>query len=668
MTPVNNSSKKEKSGPIEYSPAAELIRKHPYSSKKPRKGAPKMEEDKFLSPIAPASCSSTKSDHFELPKIDSLRFKPIKTLSSRIDGTEYIEEASTELIQEMLEMGRIDEAMQYADTLYANFVSENKVDIVALADYIKILTVLRQWRRINHLIARNNYHQIHIVFAYYAVTALFHRKLYEDIIDIPVGHLIPHMLDYNLPIRSPSHVTGKSVEDERTNYSFANMAELDSIARKMGLAPALTLVFAESFLKLMNRDSAMLCIAYSVKHIKSPVLVERLMTKYNLVEPSEWEKYKKVRKAQLALQESSFDPNVLIERAQFAYEMGRFAEAKKLTDLVFDNYGPHPNCMLLRIHCMVILKDTRGLLDLGHQLVADDPHIALPWYCVALYYYTIGANARARSYISKCTVMDSTFADAWVAFGHILHYEVEHEQSMSCYYRASKLVDRSSEPFLYVALQYSTHSQKLSKKFMAEAVARSPKDPMIRHEQACIAYAAKNFEEAEEIFMEVLYMVTEAPEDMDVKDVLKKRIEDFWRPMVNNLGHISRRRGKLEDAIMFHKRALKMEPKFVDAIASIGICNAILGNINTATEFFNRALAIDPFNETIRQCMSRMVLTEQSIHDIDDFKFTDYLESPQEVIPNSSLRKPHNDSWMISSLPKCTTPMASMIKQSLEKR
>lgn len=119
-------------------------------------------------------------------------------------------------------------------------------------------------------------------------------------------------------------------------------------------------------------------------------------------------------------------------------------------------------------------------------------------------------------------MMDSTFAEGWVAFGHILHYEVEHEQSMSCYYRASKLVDKSSEPFLYTSLQYSTHSQKLSKKFMGEAVARAPNDPLIRHEEACVAYTAKSYAEADILFRTVLYMVTETDEIIPIEEVLKK--------------------------------------------------------------------------------------------------------------------------------------------------
>lgn len=60
-----------------------------------------------------------------------------------------------------------------------------------------------------------------------------------------------------------------------------------------------------------------------------------------------------------------------------------------------------------------------------------------------------------------------------------------------------------------------------------------------------------------------------------------------------------------------------MEPKFVDAIASVGLCYSVLGNTSKATEFFNRALAIDPFNETIRQCMAKMIASHKILYDLD---------------------------------------------------
>lgn len=579
-----------------------------------------------------------------------------------------------EKVMEMLEIGRTDEAVAYADTLYSNIIDDEQQDIVTIAEYVKILVVLRQWRRISHIIARGNYHQIHIVFAYYAATALFQRKLYEDVAELSVGHLLPSNGQIGpLPVRTLSQVTGRYVEEERMKYSFANMAELDNSSKKLRMVPALMITIAESFLKLMNRDAAMICINYALSLDNTTLHVERLMAKYNLVEPAMWEKYRKVRNEQLKLHEGNHDPRILMERAQRAYEMGRFRETKKITDELFDLFGPHPECIILRIHCLTMLKDSRSLLELGHQLVSDDPHIPLPWYCVAMYYYSIGANSRARNFISKCTMMDSTFAEGWVAFGHILHYEVEHEQSMSCYYRASKLVDKSSEPFLYTSLQYSTHSQKLSKKFMGEAVARAPNDPLIRHEEACVAYTAKSYAEADILFRTVLYMVTETDEIIPIEEVLKKKIDDFWHPMLNNIGHIARRQGRLNEAIMFYQKAIRMEPKFVDAIASTALCYAVLGNIDKATEFFNKALAIDPFNETIRQCLSKMIQASKESYSVDQQTLPPAYNSEtyfgaQEILPYCAIRKPRNDGFVVPSIVSSSQPFMSMLRDRLRRQ
>ncbi|CAP21926.1 Protein CBR-EMB-27 [Caenorhabditis briggsae] len=622
-----------------------------------------------LSGEGPSSSSSTKKPvaSLDLPKHESLRFKPIKTLASRIDGSEYYDEASIEKVLEMLEIGRIDDATACADSLYAGIIDDDTLDIVGIAEYVKLLVVLRQWRRVSHLVSRKNYYQIHVVFAYYAVTALFHRKMYEEVTELAVGHLLPNNGQHGLlPVRTLSQVTGRFVEEEKTKYSFANMAELDNISKKLRMLPALMLTIAESFLKLMNRDAAMICINYALSVDNTTLHIERLMTKYNLVEPAQWEHYKKVRNAQLKLHEGSHDPQILIERAQHAYEMGRFGEAKRLTSELFELFGPHPEAILLRIHCLTMLKDSRSLLQLGHQLVADDPYVPLPWYCVALYYYTIGANARARNFISKCTMMDTTFAEGWVAFGHILHYEVEHEQSMSCYYRASKLVDRSSEPFLYVSLQYSTHSQKLSKKFMMEAVSRAPNDPVIRHEEACVAYTAKIYCEADVLFRNVLYMVTDTSEDAPIEETLKKPIDDFWRPMLNNLGHISRRMGRVEEAILFYQKAIKMEPKYIDAIASTALCYAVLGETDRATEFFNRALSIDPFNETIRQCLAKMIVASKLKYKTDERAMPSTFNverfEPQGVLPNCGMRRPRNDGFVVPSIISSQQPFMQMFR------
>lgn len=35
----------------------------------------------------------------------------------------------------------------------------------------------------------------------------------------------------------------------------------------------------------------------------------------------------------------------------------------------------------------------------------------------------------------KCTIMNPLFGEGWIAFGHVLTAESEHEQAMNCYLR-----------------------------------------------------------------------------------------------------------------------------------------------------------------------------------------------------------------------------------------
>ncbi|CAD6191782.1 unnamed protein product [Caenorhabditis auriculariae] len=661
MNPQDKRMDKNKS--IVFSPAADNILNKQRALRKKSLIPPLPTDGHFLSPINPDSESLSFTDHYNsmcFPNLKLPRYQPMTTKISRPGGEECSLEVSAETILQMLEIGRTEDATAAADVLYSQFLSKEEFDMIAFVHYIKVLTVLRQWRRINYLIERRDLHKIHAVFAYYAVNALFQRKLYEEVVELPVAHLIPKDTSMLLPLRSPSNASGRNVEEERTNYSFQQMTALDHFGRSMRLMPTLMLTFAESFLKLLNRESAMVCIAHAVRLDSSPTFAERLMTKYNLIKPKEWEHYTTIRDQSQPLSNAK-DPRAMIERARAEYDKGRFNSAKKITDEIFSYFGPHRECMLLRIHCLTMLGEGRELFELAHQLVQDDPHVPLPWYCVALYYFAVGQTARARSFISKCTMMDVTFAEAWVAFGHILSTEAEHEQSMSCYYRASKLIDRCPEPYLYVGLQYSAHSQRLCKRFLEEAESRGQRDPVVMHETAVVAYHLKKYDEAEAKFMDVLYAITETEPNTDIETVLRKKIEPFWRVMLSNIGHLLRRTGNYEKAIMFFQRAILMDPKFTDAIAAVGFCYALMGDNVNATEYFNRALSINPFYEELRCVVAKVVSYEKNLFDVDESCDVSKLDLSQGVMEHiKAPPKKINDAFSAPLLPICSNPIITL--------
>lgn len=56
------------------------------------------------------------------------------------------------------------------------------------------------------------------------------------------------------------------------------------------------------------------------------------------------------------------------------------------------------------------------------------PDRAVSWYGVACYYLCIGRYENARRYFGKATIVDASFAPAWLGFGHAFAAQDESDQ------------------------------------------------------------------------------------------------------------------------------------------------------------------------------------------------------------------------------------------------
>uniref|UniRef100_A0A0M3JBK8 Cell division cycle protein 16 homolog (inferred by orthology to a human protein) n=1 Tax=Anisakis simplex TaxID=6269 RepID=A0A0M3JBK8_ANISI len=84
---------------------------------------------------------------------------------------------------------------------------------------------------------------------------------------------------------------------------------------------------------------------------------------------------------------------------------------------------------------LVHLRKSDELFMLSHKLVDNQPDHEFTWYAVGCYYYVIGQFGAAKNFLNKCITMNSSFGEGWLAFGHVLSAESEHEQAMNCYLR-----------------------------------------------------------------------------------------------------------------------------------------------------------------------------------------------------------------------------------------
>ncbi len=87
-----------------------------------------------------------------------------------------------------------------------------------------------------------------------------------------------------------------------------------------------------------------------------------------------------------------------------------------------------------------------------------------------------------------------------------------------------------------------------------------------------------------------------------VQKVKKSTLSGKWEPLLNNLGHTSRKLGKFEDALGYHQQALVLQPLSASTFSSIGFVQTLMGKYYDAVESFHKALGLrreDAFSTTM---------------------------------------------------------------------
>ncbi|CAH1101889.1 unnamed protein product [Psylliodes chrysocephalus] len=101
-------------------------------------------------------------------------------------------------------------------------------------------------------------------------------------------------------------------------------------------------------------------------------------------------------------------------------------------------------------------------------------------------------------------------------------------------------------PLLYIGLECGlTNNVRLADKFFQQAQSIAPDDPFIMHEKGVIAFQNLDYKTAETQFRKALERV---------KRIKKGIVPQRWSPLLNNLGHASRKLKKYEEALNFHNQ------------------------------------------------------------------------------------------------------------------
>ncbi|XP_066253498.1 cell division cycle protein 16 homolog isoform X1 [Euwallacea similis] len=285
---------------------------------------------------------------------------------------------------------------------------------------------------------------------------------------------------------------------------------------------------------------------------------------------------------------------LLVSQAEVLYYNCDYQNCLKLTEQVLKKDPYHEGCLPIYISCMVELKQSTKLFSMAHALVDLYPNLAISWFAVGCYYYVTGKSDSARGYLAKATCIDKLFGPAWLAYGHSFASENEHDQAMAAYFKASQLMRGCHLPHLYIGLECGlTHNIWLAEKFFLQAQCIAPEDPFILHERGVISFQSQDYEKAEDYFREAL---------VKIKRIQLGSIPTIWAPLLNNLGHVSRKLKKYKESLQFHNEALVLMSQHVPTISAIAYVHSLMENYDDAVEWFHKALSLkrdDTFSTTM---------------------------------------------------------------------
>ncbi|XP_058792330.1 cell division cycle protein 16 homolog [Phymastichus coffea] len=321
--------------------------------------------------------------------------------------------------------------------------------------------------------------------------------------------------------------------------------------------------------------------------------------------------------------------DIQVSEAERLYYNCDYHQCFSLTESILKSDPYHSGCLPVHIACLVELRKTNALFYLAHKLVDLYPDLALAWFAVGCYYYSIGKSDPARRYLAKATSLDRLFGPAWLAYGHSFAVENEHDQAMAAYFKASQLMKGCHLPLLYIGLECGlTNNLKLADKFFQQAQCIAPNDPFVIHETAVISFYNLDYKTAEKQFKEAMNKIQNG-----LKEVM---LPNKWESLLNNLGHTCRKLKKYDKALEYHQQALVLNPMNPATYSAIGFIHALMGNTEESVDACHRALSFrrdDTFTTTLLGFVMEQLVTDSS-------PFPDCpLEIPSYPFPGSQRKR-----------------------------
>ncbi|TMS39951.1 hypothetical protein L596_006398 [Steinernema carpocapsae] len=518
-----------------------------------------------------------------------------------------------------------------------------------MAEFLKVLCTCKDWERTVSFTECNKLQEHDLIFIYFYFNALYNLKRYEVIGSVRFGHMAEF---FDVPCAT-TEAEEAAYQQHLSTRSMQDSKKLQDLQAQIKAIPGLLFILGKSYNIAQNRRAASACFRACLERDALAIDAIQELVRHRLLSQSDILTYLDEAAEKSDLNETErklfemarlyIDDYELTERrdedhldleepfykhpatratiANELFKRGDAHKAHEITSQLMKEEGLIGLGLLVHIGTLVQLGRASDLYCLAHNLVKKDPDNDVAWYAVGCYYYVVNARGDCKIFLNKCTTMNPSFGEAWIMFGHILTTESEHEHALSCYQRAGRLVEHSFEPHLYIGLEHSyANNLSVATGHLKDAASISGNHAIVLQEQGVLLYHQEQTEDAYCKFIEALQSITGYKDTVEVKQLLNHHFDEFWEPLINNLGHAARRLNHYEEALLCFRKSLLIWPRNESALAALS-ATACSADKDLAIQFAHEALVENPTDPIMKQLLKTFIEETAVEDDLDVWSF-----------------------------------------------
>ena len=168
---------------------------------------------------------------------------------------------------------------------------------------------------------------------------------------------------------------------------------------------------------------------------------------------------------------------------------------------------------------------------------------------------------------------------------------------MAAYRTAARMFKGYHVPLLYIGMQYlRTYNIQLAETSLLKTLEICTTDPLVYNELGVVSYRQGRWDEAIRYFETALSQV---PDDA----VVRKQ----WEPTLFNLGHCFRKTRRYDEALVRYHEALMLVPKESTLYAAIGFTLQLQGKVHKAVDYYHKALSLSSMDGFVAKMLTMAI-------------------------------------------------------------